>query len=144
MTTFVCRQRSCDVTVIHRVVFRQLWLRRWSGSSTNHWVDGSISHSTCQSILGQDTEPLVAPDGQASAFHSSSCSIGCVNASPIVKPILYKNIIYSYQILCHQMCILCGFVVLFYAHDIYCVFVCPGRGRGREVSSSSVEFTLPY
>ena len=30
----------------------------------------------CQNVLEQDTEPQVAPDGQASALHVSSAAIG--------------------------------------------------------------------
>ena len=39
------------------------------------------SQAMCRSILEQDSEPQVAPDGQAGALHGSSPLLLCVSVS---------------------------------------------------------------
>ena len=52
------------------------------GLSVNRKVAGLIHDSfyiMCRSILEQDSEPQVAPDGQAGALHGSSLPLECVS-----------------------------------------------------------------
>lgn len=54
-----------------------MWFRKITKLSINHRVGGLVPSSSCESIPVQDTEPQIAPNGQASSLPGSSLPSVC-------------------------------------------------------------------